>query len=180
MRRVLRSRRRWAASRPGLVAALLLVGCHANLDPVRLGLAACSSFEVLGAQYTACEAPLDHLAAEQDCELRGAHLAALESADENQGVSEAIFATGTNGNVWLGGTRTDAFVWSWPSGAVFWRGGRDGAPEPDAFVFWQNGEPNNSNSKTGAPEACLALTAEGTDWNDRSCELALPYACELD
>ena len=60
------------------------------------------------------------------------------------------------------------------------RGGRDGSAEPGAFVLWQPGEPNNSSSTSTEPEACLALTVENADWNDRSCSLSLPYVCELD
>jgi Lectin C-type domain len=150
------------------------------LKPVRLGRATCSTIDVRGGQYAVCAAPLSHVEAEEDCELRDAHLVALESAEENEAVADAVFATSISGNVWLGGSRNEDFVWSWPNGAAFWRGGRDGAPEGDAFVPWQPGEPNDTSSQTGEPEACLALTGEGADWNDRSCELALPYVCELD
>jgi hypothetical protein len=162
------------------LGCLALLGCHTVLEPVRLGLTACSDVAISGAKYAICETPLAHAAAERDCEQRAAQLIALESAEENAAVAEAIFAQLTSGNVWLGGSRNDDFAWSWPSGDVFWRGGPEGAAEADAFVLWQPGEPNNSSSQGGEPEACLALTAEGADWNDRRCELALPYVCELD
>lgn len=161
-------------------AALIAVGCHTTLRPVRLNLAPCSDAEVLGKKYAICEAPLSQVDAELDCDLRDAHLAELESADENAAVAKAVFEVVTGSNVWLGGSRDEQFVWSWPSGAVFWRGGRDGAAEGDAFVLWQAGEPNNTSSLTGGAEACLALTAEQADWNDRACELSLPYVCELE
>lgn len=141
---------------------------------------ACAEIEISEGKYALCEAPLTHASAEQDCAQRAAHLVALETAEENEALAEAVFAQVTSGNVWLGGSRNDDLVWSWPSGAVFWRGGPDGTAEADAFVLWQTGEPNNSSSQGGEPEACLALTAENADWNDRRCELALPYVCELD
>lgn len=166
--------------RPCLAAALMVGGCHTTLEPVRLEGAACSEVEILGKKYAICEAPLSQVAAELDCELRGAHLAALESAEENEAVAQAVFAVVSSSNVWLGGSRDDEFAWSWPSGAVFWRGGRDGMAEGEAFVLWQAGEPNNTSSLTGDGETCLALTSENADWNDRSCNLALPYVCELD
>jgi hypothetical protein len=150
------------------------------LEPVRLGPAACSLVEVLGEKYAICEAPLNQAAAELDCELRGAHLAALESAEENDAVAAAVFAVVSGSNVWLGGSRDDDFAWSWPNGDVFWRGGRGGAAYGAALVVWQAGEPNITSSQTGDAVACLALTVERADWNDRSCELALPYVCELD
>jgi hypothetical protein len=179
MRRASRSRLS-SVLRLCLGATLALLGCHTTLEPVRLGRQACSDIEVSAAQYAICEEPLDHAAAEQDCAQRGAHLVALESAEENEAVAEAIFAQLTSGNVWLGGSRDDDLVWTWASGGVFWRGGPDGMAEADAFARWQPGEPNNSSSQGGEPEACLALTGEGADWNDRRCELALPYVCELD
>lgn len=158
----------------------MVVGCHTTLEPVRLNRAECSDVEIFGKKYAICEPPLSQVAAELDCELRGAHLAALESAEENEAVAKAVFAVVSSSNVWLGGSRDDEFAWSWPSGAVFWRGGRDGMAEGEAFVLWQAGEPNDTSSQTGGAEACLALTAEHADWNDRSCELALPYVCEPD
>lgn len=166
--------------RSSLAAALIAVGCHTTLEPVRLNLAACSDVEILGKKYAICGVPLSQVDAELDCELRDGHLAALESAEENEAVAKAVFAVVSSSNVWLGGSRNDEFAWSWPSGAVFWRGGRDGMAEDDAFALWQAGEPNNTSSLTGEAEACLALTAEHADWNDRSCDLALPYVCELE
>jgi hypothetical protein len=179
MRRARRPSRDWRPVCPCLIAALALPACRTTLEPVRLGLAACSSWEILEKEYVICEAPLEHAAAERDCQLREGHLVAVESAEENDALAETVFALPSR-NIWLGGTRNDDFVWSWPSGAIFWRGGKDGAAEDGAFAHWQPGEPNNSSSQGGEPEACLALTAEGIDWNDRSCELALAYACELD
>lgn len=181
MRRASRPTRLWGRLRPCVAAsAAVLLGCHTTLEPVRLDLDACSDIEVSGAKYLICEAPLDQAEAEQDCAQRGAHLASLESAEEDEAVAEAVFAQLTSGNVWLGGARNDDFVWSWASGGVFWRGGTNGMAEGGAFALWQAGEPNNTSSQGGAPEACLALTAEGADWNDRRCDLALPYVCELD
>lgn len=129
--------------------------------------------------YDICDLPLDHASAAADCDLRGAHLISLESAEENQAIAAAVFEV-TTSNVWLGGMRSDDLVWSWPDGSIFWRGGSDGRAEGDSFVMWQSGEPNNTNSSTREPEACLALTGEGSDWNDRACRLALPYVCEHD
>lgn len=180
MRRAPRSVRPWGLLRASLAAALALPGCHTTLEPVRLGLTPCSEIGISGVEYALCEAPLDHAAAELDCEQRAAHLAALETREESEAVAGAVFAVVTSGNVWLGGSRNDDLVWSWVNGDVFWRGGLEGKAEADAFVSWQPGEPNNTSSQGGGPEACLALTGEGADWNDRRCDLALPYVCEVD
>ena len=159
-------------------ALALLLGCTTTLDPTRLELASCSSVDIASSRYSLCSTSLDYADAADQCTLRGASLAAITSAEQNAAVAAAAFAQVNFGNVWIGGTRSDAFVWSWPDGSVFWRGGLDGTAEPGAFVFWQPGEPNNSSSTTAEPERCLALTVENSDWADRSCSLSLPFVCE--
>lgn len=163
-----------------MLLATIMLGCFTTLDPVSLGEAECTPLTVDGREYAVCAMPLDYASAASDCSLRGAHLAAMGSEAENAAVAAATFSTVNSSNIWIGGTRTDDFVWSWPDGTVFWRGGRDGSAEPGAYVLWQPGEPNNSSSTSAEPEACLALTVENADWNDRSCSLSLPYVCELD
>lgn len=131
-------------------------------------------------QHLICEHALSYEAAAHECELRGGHLAEVNSAEENELLAEAAgFSVGTN--VWLGGIRNEAFVWSWErSGVVFWRGDRFGTPEPDVYVKWAPGEPNDSSTVSDEPEKCLALTLGGSDWNDRACSLELPFVCEVD
>lgn len=161
-----------------LSATALAGACYTTLDPTHLETQ-CTAVTLASAQYSVCSTPLDHASAAADCARRGAHLAAVGSAEED--TSLALTASSiVKGNLWLGGTRSDDFVWSWPDGTVFWRGERDGSAESSAFVRWQNGEPNNSSSIGAPSEACLALTAENADWNDRSCDLQLPYVCEFD
>ncbi len=160
------------------------VSCTTTLDPTVLvgdggaePLATCSLFTLSPSEYVICPELLDFEAAAADCNRRGSTLAAIDSAAENDFV--ATSASGIlSGNLWLGGTRDDAYVWRWPDGTVFWRGGTDGSAEAGAFVLWQPGEPNDSSTVTTDPEQCLALTPEGNDWNDRACSLGMPYVCE--
>jgi hypothetical protein len=159
---------------------LLVTGCYTTLDPTHVGVPECSSISLDSIHYAVCAKPLDHASAALDCAQRGGYLAALESAEEDSAVAGEAFSILTSSNLWIGGSRSEDFVWSWPDGTVFWRGGRDGSPEPGAFVLWQPGEPNDTSSTTSEPEACLALTVENADWNDRSCSLSLPYVCELE
>jgi hypothetical protein len=127
-----------------------------------------------------CEHALSYDAASHECRLRGGYLVEVDSEAENFSIAEAAWDTvGTN--VWLGGRRTEAFVWAWErSQIVFWRGEESGAPEDGVFVTWQPGEPNNSSTVSDEPEKCLALTLAEVDWNDRACSLELPFACEID
>lgn len=127
-----------------------------------------------------CPHALSHDAAAHECHLRGGYLAEVDSEAENTLIARAAEQTvGTN--VWLGGRRSETFVWAWErSQTVFWRGDRDGTPVDDIFVAWAPGEPNNTSTVSDEPEKCVALTLGGSDWNDRACSLELPFACELD
>jgi hypothetical protein len=148
--------------------------CTTTLDPAFVvgegddgaPLATCSLVQGVGSEYVICPEPLDFVGAAADCEVRGALLAAVGSAEEDDFIGTSVYGL-ISGNLWLGGRRDDDHVWSWPDGAIFWRGGRDGAAEGEAYVRWQPGEPNDSS-----------MTLGGNDWNDRACSLRLPYVCE--
>jgi hypothetical protein len=169
----------------GCACLLAFVGaCTTTLDPTVLvadggeePLATCSLFAFSPSEYVICPEAIGFDEAAADCSRRGAALAALGSAEENDFV--ATSASGiVSGNLWVGGTRDDEYVWRWPDGSVFFRGGPGGTAEAGAFVLWQPGEPNDSSTVTTDPERCLALTLEGNDWNDRACSLLLSYVCE--
>jgi hypothetical protein len=140
-------------------------------------LATCSFFRFGASEYVICPEPLDFSAAAADCARREAALVSVGTAEENAFVAVSAYGV-VSGNLWLGGSRDNDYVWRWSDGSVFWRGGRDGAAEDGAFVVWQPGEPNDSSTVTTDPERCLALTLEGNDWNDRACSIDLPYTCE--
>ena len=169
----------------GLLGAA--ISCTTTLDPsvpatVADGgadepLPTCSAFVQASSSYVVCPNRLDFQAAAFDCMRRGATLAAIGSAAEDDFVATSA-GTVVNDDLWLGGTRDDEYVWRWPDGSVFWRGGPDGAAENGAFVSWLPGEPNDASTVTTDPERCLALKFSRNDWNDRACSLALPYACE--
>lgn len=163
-------------------ACVTALACSRTLDPTVLveeddDAAECVTFVSAGTRYDLCPEPLSFDLAAVDCASRGATLAAVGSAEENDLIASSSTYV-ASGNFWLGGRRDDAFVWSWPDGSVFWRGGRDGAAETGAYVRWQPEEPNNASTVANEPESCLALTQDGNDWNDRACSLSLPYACE--
>jgi hypothetical protein len=171
------------------LAGATLLACTTTLDPSVLvegndggsdaggePLAPCTSLTSGGSEYLFCPGRLTYAAAAVDCALRSATLCAVGSAAEDDFFTATAAAIAA-GDWWLGGSRDDAFVWRWPDGSVFWRGGPDGVPESGVFVDWKPGEPNNESTTSPDPERCLALTPAG-DWNDRACELLLPYVCE--
>jgi hypothetical protein len=139
-------------------------------------LVPCTTFASPVSEYFVCPGLLAHDAALGDCALRGATLAAIGSAEEDAFVAAGAIPV-VSADLWLGGARDDAHVWSWGDGTVFWRGGPDGMVESGAYSHWKPGEPNNASTTSPDPERCLALTPAG-DWNDRACELTIPYLCE--
>lgn len=139
-------------------------------------LQACTMFRSATHEYELCPQPLTWLAAENDCSVRGAALASVESAAENDLIVSFAAALGTN--VWLSGTRDDDLVWRWATGEVFWRGDSTGATEGGVYAKWAPGEPNDDSTVSTDPERCLVLTLGASDWNDRVCSLELPYVCE--
>jgi hypothetical protein len=171
------------------LAGTTMPACTTTLDPsVLVGeedggdgsggqpLAACTRVTSGGVEYLFCPGRLTDSGAAADCALRDATLCAVGSAEENDFLA-ATSAPIAPGDWWLGGYRDELFVWRWPDGTEFWRGGPDGAPESGAFADWKPGEPNNASTTSPDPERCLALTPAG-DWNDRACVLLLPYVCE--
>jgi hypothetical protein len=190
----------------GLLAAAWTCACYTTLDPTILehtgstggnggsggngstggsggsggsgALPPCSFADSGTTQYVVCSSPLAYAQAALDCAARGATLAAIGNEAENQVVASIAFGV-VETNVWLGGTRDENLVWTWPDGGVFWRGDRAGSVEPGAYARWQPGEPNNSSTVSSDPERCLAMTAAESDWNDRSCSVLAPYVCEI-
>ena len=171
------------------LAGTALLACTTTLDPSVLvegddagndgggePLAPCTLFTSDGSEYLFCPERFGSSAAAADCALRSATLCAPGSAAEDDFVAATAEAIAV-GDWWLGGSRDDGLVWRWPDDTVFWRGGPDGTPESGVFVDWKPGEPNNESTTSMSPERCLALTPAG-DWNDRACELLLPYVCE--
>ncbi|HLV20495.1 MAG TPA: C-type lectin domain-containing protein [Polyangiaceae bacterium] len=177
---------------PGLLFCLL-AACSTRVDPTiaiessdagpssDAGDAAseCVELERGSSRYWICSGPLaSHAAASDACQRRGAVLASVSSAEENAFLANSAANIATHSNLWLGGTRDDDHVWSWPDGSVFWRGLIDGEPADDAYVNWQSGEPNNTSTVLDEPERCAALALFDTGWRDRACSLELSYFCE--
>jgi hypothetical protein len=169
--------------------AFVSLGCTTTLDPTIVAgegnggtgsgdepLAQCDTVAWEDSELLICAQLLAFAAAAHDCELRKSSLVAIRSAEEQDFVT--LSAPDPAGDTWLGGTRNGGFVWSWPDGSVFWRGGPDGTAEDGAFTAWKGGEPNNASTTSSDPERCLAVDALSGGWNDRACELTLQYVCE--
>ena len=117
-------------------------------------------------------------ASRQDCESRGAHLATIGSAAENELVLEFIVES-----KYVGGLE-DAPITSEGTGDYRWITG-----EPLSFKNWGQGEPDRAESRCGQSgpgplpsimrcyEHCMAILADGS-WADQRCDRVDGYVCE--
>ena len=111
-------------------------------------------------------------AAQQDCVKRGAHLATISSAAENQ-----LARTLTHNSKWIGGSE-DVSLGSPGTGNYEWLTG-----EPFTYTNWGPEEPNRLDERCnfGASghcyEHCLSILGDGT-WADRRCDMTDGYVCE--
>jgi hypothetical protein len=167
---------------------LLAVGCSTTLDPTIdpaedaavAESADCVELENAGSRYWICLTPFAPFGvAQQECRRRGAELASVGSVEENAFLAASTQGLATHTNLWLGGSRDDAHVWTWPDGSVFWSGLADGQAPPGGFAYWKPGEPNDASTVTDEPERCAVLTLFDNQWNDRACSVELSYYCEL-
>jgi len=116
----------------------------------------------------------DFTSAQQDCLKRGAHLATISSAAENE-----IARKLTNNGKWLGGYENVSQAMP-GTGAYEWLTG-----EPFTYTNWAPEEPNRLDTHCGGTfgthcyEHCIAILGDGT-WADRRCETPDGYVCEWD
>ena len=164
----------------------LSAACTTRLDPTLTLVAAdageagnCIATDSSGSRYWICSTLAFFDSAARDCSARGASLAQVSSAEENDFLALSASDIGTHSNLWIGGTSDDEHVWTWPDGTVFWIGLAAGSAPDGLYANWKAGEPNDSSTVVDESERCAALTLFDTQWNDRACSLELSYICEL-
>ena len=90
--------------------------------------------------------------AKDRCEKLGGHLAVINSAEENEALTN--LASSLSYYVWIGGTDEGSEGnWHWVNGNYF------------TFTNWNSGEPNNS-AEGGGSEDYLGLYVKNGKWND--------------
>jgi len=115
---------------------------------------------------------LDFAMAQADCVKRGAHLATIANATENQLVLKFI-----NNSKWIGGLE-DVAPTQPGTGAYAWI-----TNEPFAYTNWAPQEPNRLDTHCGGSfnqhcyEHCIAILGDGS-WADRRCDMPDGYVCE--
>lgn len=115
----------------------------------------------------------DYADAISACQERGAHLATITDADENELLGQLV-----NDGKWIG-ARDDVESGVKGSGTYTWL---DGAAL--AYANWAPKEPNQQPywcqvGERTCYEHCVALLGDGT-WADRPCNIVDGYVCEWD
>jgi lectin-like protein len=170
--------------------------CDGVVDQGATCAAACRGFAIAGHGYMFCAEAVDRGIALSRCEAQGMKLAWIETPEENAALVQGIAALGLENPddaellAQIGASDSnDETEWTWIGdaasldGFVFWRGDAadDGGEAVDgAYQNWASGEPNDDNG-----EDCGVLSVLGSDnreagqWDDRNCDIELPFLCEV-
>ncbi|XP_028254435.1 galactose-specific lectin nattectin-like [Parambassis ranga] len=99
------------------------------------------------------------------CLSLGGNLASIHNRTENTFLSELVrTACGSYSSTWVGGhDGVKEGQWMWTDGSKF------------DYQTWGQGEPNNLGE-----EDCLHIYFTAEYWNDRRCDLTLPFICAKD
>jgi hypothetical protein len=168
--------------------------CDEAVDEGAACAADCAGFALVDHGYMFCSSSVVRDVAADRCELEGMRLAWIETEDENEFLVDSIAVadvppaeddevvtymgasdSGNEGNwIWRGrGAIADGFQ--------FWQGGALGDAVNGAHASWSAGEPNNTDDD----ENCGVLSVFGGNnrapgnWDDRDCDSALPFVCEV-
>jgi hypothetical protein len=115
-------------------------------------------------QHAFCEAAQTQAAAAALCAASGMHLANAQSPIAHGWLRSTAGEAGLQAAFWLGADDlVSEGAWQWAQGG----GAVDLASE-----LWDENE-----LRGGVDENCMAMTRDG-HWDDVSCALALPFACE--
>lgn len=119
-------------------------------------------FEFNGSYYKVTSGAQSWLESEAEAEALGGHLVAINTAEEQQWLSDTF---GVNELFWIGLTDSETEgVWQWTSGDAY---------DPNIFANWMPGEPNNNqNEDYGAMNWGKAIENPDSEnfnkWNDFS------------
>ncbi len=168
--------------------------CDSIIDPAGACAVGCVGFALLGRGYMFCSDALARSPALARCQAEGLRLAWIETPAENAALVSAIEQANVPspaGNpellTQIGGSDANAEgQWFWIGNALvsrgvqFWVGAAAGDGFPGVYQNWSGPEPNDS----GGDEDCAAISVLGSDtraagqWDDRSCDVTLPFVCE--
>jgi hypothetical protein len=139
--------------------------CNGTCQPRACTPAAgCSCGLLQSTQYAFCRAAQTRAAAALLCTASGMHLAYAEDPIVHGWLRTTAAEEGIQAELWLGADDlASEGSWQWVDGG--------GAVDLASELWDENAQSG------GTAENCLALTRDG-HWDDVSCTLALPFACE--
>jgi len=171
--------------------------CDGRIDEGEACAGTCAGFALEEHGYMFCSDSVVRDAAADRCQAQGMRLAWIETPEENAFLVERIEAADVPASAseelltYIGGSDSgDEGVWLWrgrgaiPDGFQFWQGesaDSGGRAVGGAYENWAPTEPNN----TDEDENCTAISVLGAnnrqsgDWDDRDCDTALPFVCEI-
>jgi hypothetical protein len=128
-------------------------------------------------EYLACISipasgqPASWSEADSTCRSLGYRLASVETSEEQAALAASEFMD-PNERHWLGGSdQTVADDWTWPTGVVFWRGDRLGAPVGGAYTNWEPNHPIDGAN-------CASVTFPDGRWQSYDCIQDARILCE--
>jgi lectin-like protein len=157
----------------------------------------CRGFALAGHAYMFCAEPVDRGVALARCEAQGMKLTWVETPEENAELVRGVAALGLENPAdaelltQIGASdSSDETEWIWVGNGValdgfqFWEGDSaddGGEAVGGAYQNWATSEPNDD---TGG-EDCGVLSVFGSEnraagqWDDRDCNIELPFLCEV-
>jgi Lectin C-type domain len=167
--------------------------CDGVVDQGQTCRDGCAGFALAGHAYMFCATGVDREVALARCQVENMKLAWLETPAENAAVVASISGLalpndGAELLVQIGAAdEDDEGEWFWVGnggdGFQFWQGNvaDDGAAAVGgAYENWADAEPNDTDD-----EDCGVLEVSGNDfrapgeWDDRNCDVELPFVCEV-
>jgi hypothetical protein len=130
----------------------------------------CTGIAFEGASYTGCTVGADFNTAEILCQRQGMHLVEIDSATENDFVTQIAQTLGSY--VWIGGSDlTLSGTFSWLEGPAFFA---DGAAVPGAYQNFASGQPVKA-----AGLDCVQLHDDPAGpWSNARCADNKQFICE--
>jgi lectin-like protein len=171
--------------------------CDGQIDEGAACARPCAGFALEGHGYMFCSDSVVRDVAADRCEAQGMRLAWIETPEENAFLVERIESADVPASAsdelltYIGGSDSaNEGNWIWrgrgaiPNGFQFWQGesaDSGGRTVGGAYANWAPTEPNNTDDD----ENCTVISVLGANnrqpgnWDDRDCDTALPFVCEV-
>jgi hypothetical protein len=171
--------------------------CDGQVDEGDACARTCAGFALAEHGYMFCSDSVVRDVAAERCEAQGMRLAWIETPEENDFLVERIEAADVPASAseelltYIGASDSgNEGNWIWrgrgaiANGFQFWQGesaDSGGRAVGGAYANWAPTEPNNTDDD----ENCAAISVLGENnrqpgnWDDRDCDSALPFVCEV-